>query len=236
MALKKTVWKSRLNIDELNTILIEIENTLNSRPLTYLSEENFHASITPNHLLHGRNVNIRNDSVRVNVLMGDEVRAKLDRYQTTLEHFRNRFYKEYVTSLRERHFYASSQKGFDNECKIRIGDVLLIKDDKTPRWNWKKGKVESLVTGNDGLVCGAVLRTYQEKLQNTTLIRRPLQLLIPLELPTVREVLHMENQETLQNSNDNSNDILTDPLKANTYHNDGKRRISKRIATKKVQK
>ena len=81
-----------------------------------------------------------------------------------------------------------------------MGDFLLIKQDKIPRLCWKKGKVESLIIGTDGYVRGAVLRT-QKKLNKTSLIKRPLQYLIPLEITSVtgdenaRETL--ENQDEM---------------------------------------
>ena len=39
-ALRKVVGKAKLNYDELQTVLIEIESMINSRPLTYMSDEN----------------------------------------------------------------------------------------------------------------------------------------------------------------------------------------------------
>ena len=45
--LKKVAGKAFLNYDELTTLLIEIEQTLNTRPLTYLSDNNQDEAITP---------------------------------------------------------------------------------------------------------------------------------------------------------------------------------------------
>ena len=45
--LKKVARKAFLNYDELATLLIEIEQTLNTRPLTYLSDNNQDEAITP---------------------------------------------------------------------------------------------------------------------------------------------------------------------------------------------
>ena len=39
--LKKVIWKSYLRYYEVETFLVEIEHALNSRPLTYMSEENY---------------------------------------------------------------------------------------------------------------------------------------------------------------------------------------------------
>ena len=54
--LKKVVGKAKLNFEELNTVIIEIEKYVNSRPLMYLSEEHEDTVITPDHLIDGRDI------------------------------------------------------------------------------------------------------------------------------------------------------------------------------------
>ena len=57
-SLKKTVGRSKLSYDELQTLLLEIELILNSRPLCYLYDDDQEDILTPDHLLYGRNFNI----------------------------------------------------------------------------------------------------------------------------------------------------------------------------------
>ncbi|GFV11608.1 integrase catalytic domain-containing protein [Trichonephila clavipes] len=58
LALRKTVGRATLFRDELETLLIEIEVVLNSRPLTYIfSEFNEPEPLTPSHMILGRRVN-----------------------------------------------------------------------------------------------------------------------------------------------------------------------------------
>ena len=59
-ALRKIVGSAKLNFEELHTILVQIENMMNTRPLTYLSGKNCDKHITPSHLMYGRNINKRN--------------------------------------------------------------------------------------------------------------------------------------------------------------------------------
>ena len=61
--LKKVIWKPCLRYYEVETVLVEIEHTLNSRLLTYMSEENYAESITPHHLLYGRDINRKNSGI-----------------------------------------------------------------------------------------------------------------------------------------------------------------------------
>ncbi|XP_006822499.1 uncharacterized protein LOC102805742 [Saccoglossus kowalevskii] len=54
-AIKKVLGRSFVTSDELNTIITEIESTLNDRPLTYVSTDIDDATpLTPSHLLIGR--------------------------------------------------------------------------------------------------------------------------------------------------------------------------------------
>ena len=52
--LKKTLRNAKVTSAELYTLVIEIEGTLNNRPLTYLSADEFDKALTPNHLICGR--------------------------------------------------------------------------------------------------------------------------------------------------------------------------------------
>lgn len=63
---------------------------------------------------------------------------------------------------------------------ITVGDVVLVHEEGLPRSFWKLAKVEEVITGRDGQPRGAVLRVPAKNGQTTTL-RRPLQLLYPLE-------------------------------------------------------
>ena len=50
------IGKATLTHDELVTMLVEVEATLNSRPISYLSSEDLDEPLTPSHLLTGRRI------------------------------------------------------------------------------------------------------------------------------------------------------------------------------------
>ena len=103
------------------------------------------------------------------------------------------------------------------QCGLKIGDVVIIRDDKVKSRNsWRLGRVESLVIGQDGHVRGANLLTRSEEGRRTTM-SRPIQKLIPLEvLPdgsrsepiSAKPVVHASNETSLEMRN-NANDIDT---------------------------
>ena len=63
-----------------------------------------------------------------------------------------------------------------------VDDLVLVHDEGHPRSHWKLGKVEQILTSNDGQNRGAVVRVQAKKSKRTSLLRRPLQLLYPLEV------------------------------------------------------
>ena len=56
MTLRKTMGKTILAFEEMNTVLIEVESVLNARPLTYVEDDQDGVSYMLSHLLHGRQI------------------------------------------------------------------------------------------------------------------------------------------------------------------------------------
>ena len=59
LTLEKVLGKVYLTYLELYTMLTDIENIMNSRPLTYLNEDQFLESLTPNHSIYSRSLHSR---------------------------------------------------------------------------------------------------------------------------------------------------------------------------------
>ena len=179
LSLKKVIRNARLNYDELSTVLVEVEAALNSRPLTYVFDE-MEEPLTPSHLIVGRrilSVPSKNSSNEVDQTEGILTRrAKF--LQRTLDHFWNRWKSEYLTQLREYHRYS---KRANSVRKVQVGDIVCLHENKTPRQQWRLGKIEPLLPGRDGHVRSAVVRVKSGN-SPTAEWRRPLQRLYPLEV------------------------------------------------------
>ena len=52
-SLRKILFRSTVNYEELVTIVTEIEGIINCRPLTYIYNDNAEV-VTPSHLIYGR--------------------------------------------------------------------------------------------------------------------------------------------------------------------------------------
>ena len=175
--LRKAVGSRRLTYEELNTVLIEIEAVLNSRPLTYIYEEDVVVPLTPSHLFCGRRLLDRHE--QSSNPMDDEILVKRKKMvdqmkggEAVVAHFWRRWSREYLVDLRE-HQKTHVQK---RQPGISVGDVVLIEEDGKKRNNWRLGRIDEVVVGKDGIVRGANVKTAKGK------IGRPLQKLYPLEV------------------------------------------------------
>lgn len=191
--LRKVLGNARLSADELLTVLMELEATLNSRPLTYDYDELGAEMLTPSHLIYGRRLlslpEMRNDEEESETGL-----LRRFRYLAKLRiHFWNRWRREYLTDLREHH---RGKK--ESQNKVSIGDVVLVHEDNAKRSNWKMGKVVEKIIGKDGVVRGAKVRLMTKG--KPIIVNRAVQKLYPLEVSsTLKEV--SENESGRRNAN-----------------------------------
>ena len=168
---------AKLTYEQLETVLVEIEGVLNSRPLTYVYDEIDEPPLTPSSLVAGKRVLDQNTMSENSSTSDAHLLSKRQKHlQLLLTHFRNRWKNEYLTGIRE---YQQLSSTNDNRM-VKVGDIVHIHD-KVPRVRWKMGKVDKLLSGKDGLVRAAEL-TLLDKSQRITRTKRPIQKLYPLEV------------------------------------------------------
>ena len=188
-ALRKTLKNAHLSYEELETVVIEIEAVINSRPLSYLQDHEILEPLTPSHLMYGRRLKtqMRNCEAR----NSDEISPnKCVQYvNRLLEQYWKRFSTEYLTSLRERQLKGG------NIPAVKINQVVLVKQKYMPRNSWNLGKVIRIICSPDGVPKGAEIRTGKG------ILKRPLHLLCPIEM-------HPDDDHSTQRSenDDLSND------------------------------
>ncbi len=177
--------RSRLSLDELQMALVEIESIINSRPLSYISSDDRKEPLTPSHLLIGRRVLSLPDHLGHQSDPGDEeftlnstgLSARLRCLNELLNHFWNRWRREYFTELREAHRQSKRSPTVD---AISVRDAVLVHDESLPRGLWRLGRVKQLVPGRDDKVRGAVVCLSSGNGQSS-LLRRLVQRLYQLE-------------------------------------------------------
>ena len=136
---------------------MEIESTLNSRPLTYEYDEAGEEMLMPAHLIFGRRIQSMPDPSASEESDEEESRSCSDRFRylrTRLAHFWSRWRNEYLKDLREIHCRESGKPARITE----VGDVVTVHEDNKKIGNWKMDIVEKLVKGKDGVVRGAEVR------------------------------------------------------------------------------
>ena len=87
-SLKKVLWKNKFNYIESETILQEAEFVINLRLLTYLNEDSFNESLTPNFIIHGGNIsNHCDEEIQSNNITTKDVRNVCKHTDIVLKHF-----------------------------------------------------------------------------------------------------------------------------------------------------
>ena len=85
--------------------------------------------LTPFHLIFGKSFNVKCE-IDFNVkVKSDDLRVQVKHTEIVLKHFNNRFYKEYMSPLLEQYSFQTKRNS-NNQAKMRIGEIVIIKDDK----------------------------------------------------------------------------------------------------------
>ncbi|CAG7824014.1 unnamed protein product [Allacma fusca] len=134
------------------TLMAEAELIINSRPLTHVSiDHNDDEALTPNHFLIGTSGGYQP--------MGNFEYSNLDlksrwrMAQHLADLFWKRWIKEYLPCLTRR------TKWLDPARPIRVGDIVIIADERLPRNCWPKGIVTRTILGKDEKCRVADVRT-----------------------------------------------------------------------------
>lgn len=168
--LKRTLRRTSINYEEMSTVLCDCESVINSRPLTYMSEEAGEAvAITPAMFLQ----DIQEEGVPDLDQINKSHLSKNLRYRQRLkEELRRRFRSQYLGQL----FQSNKRK--HTSAPFSIGDIVLVANDLQKRLDWPMARIKELFPGKDGHIRVVKLQTPSGELI------RPIQRLIPLEMET----------------------------------------------------
>ena len=163
------ILRSQASLDDeaLHTSLVEVENLINSRPLTKVSADPEDGVLTPNHLL------ILQDNVKYTAQeldLGAVYRRKWKRVMQIRDQFWKTWSSRYLQDLQLR------QKWHKEIRELVPGDVVLHVEAGLPRGAWPLAVVTSTKTSHDGKVRSADIKTSK------TNYTRPVNKLVKLEL------------------------------------------------------
>ena len=160
-ALRMSTGEQILSWNEMATIFAEVKSIVNSRPLTYLSDDpNDLRPLTPNHLLLGR--------ASVDVPHGPyedtkNLHRRFQYVQTLVNNFWSRFIAEYIPKL----IAAGRSKWQNKEIQIKKDDIVLIVENNVPRGKWNLGRVLEVFPGTDGIVRNVRVKTENGELKRS---------------------------------------------------------------------
>ena len=210
-SLRKVLRRKCVSLEQLQTLLTEIEAIINSRPLTYVDGDfNSGRALTPSNFL-SLNPTVGMPQFETENLQDPDYLPKLSSAENLLQTWRKgmnlltQFWKvwknDYLKSLRERTQTQLHQSRLKADLEPCIGDIVLIHD-QTPHGSWKIGMVNKLISSHDGQIRAAVV-----KLPSRKMLTRPLKLLYPIECfdkddskndkPTVTDQGHINQNKTL---------------------------------------
>ena len=92
--LKRVIGYVRLTFDELVTVVIEVEATLNSRPLSYVSPDDLDEPLTPATSLPGL-LTSNEDTDYTTATSPADITRRVKHLNTILNHFWKRWRREY---------------------------------------------------------------------------------------------------------------------------------------------
>ena len=158
--------EQKLTEETLSTLLCEVENILNNRPITPTSDDaNDFQALRPSHLLMMQaspSSPCKSDSK-------DIYRSRWRQVQYLADLFWKRWLKEYLPELQRR------QKWLTEKPNVSVGDLVLLVDENVPRNLWPMGRVVEVCQSDDKLVRNVKVKT------KCTCLTRPITKLVMLE-------------------------------------------------------
>ena len=166
--MRKIAGTHKLTFEELNTVVVEAEATLNSRPLLTvdLLPEDGMPVLTPGHFLIG--CPLHSPPVKTDV---DPQISTYKRWNLCLKlssELWKQWSAEYLQSLQARNKW---KKPLEN---LKVGDLVLVKDEELYHRVWPLARVEKTYTCTDGKVRIADVR------MGSKIYRRPVHKIVPL--------------------------------------------------------
>ncbi|XP_068987481.1 uncharacterized protein [Bombus flavifrons] len=165
----RVVGTELLTFEHLNTLVIEIEAILNSRPLTPISSDPKDPPVlTPGHFLIGDTLTSLRERDFRTVPSGRL--SSWQRIHQIKQYFWSRWNREYLNELTRRNKWDKGKHD------IREGTVVILREDNVPSMQWPLGRVIKVHPGADGIIRTATVQTA------TSILDRGVKRLVPLPI------------------------------------------------------
>ena len=177
-SLATAISRKLLSLEEFRTVVLEAENIVNSRPLTYQSDSTRDVPLSPSQLAWGRDLTLMPPLLQPGDPLDEHFDAKATRAQyellsNALERFRKRWHSEYLLSLREKHNNVCAE---DPTHHLSVGQLVMVRHENVHRIEWPLGVITAVYPDARGIIRTAEVEECGKR------SRRPISYLIPLEL------------------------------------------------------
>ena len=175
------IGRTKLTSDEFYTVLTEVEAMVNSRPLTFISDEPQETSyITPASFLIGRpitNIPIRTSKGKdPGGLSSKEINRCLISQNRMLESIWKMWKEDYIRQL------GRVPNDLKEDNALKVGELVMVTDHNSPRCKWEVGLIESVKEGRDGKIRQCKVRTAKRGT-----LTRPVQHVARLEMESMEK-------------------------------------------------
>jgi hypothetical protein len=143
--------KSRTPSDEIfRSAIIEVEATVNSRPLHYTTTEDVgEPALSPNSFLH---LSLNNSPLPQDP-KSISSKKQWVKVQEIAHEFWTRWLQQYLPTI------ATRSKWFDDTKPLEVGKLVLLMDDSIKRGEWKRGIIKEVYKSHDGKIRSATVKT-----------------------------------------------------------------------------
>lgn len=160
--LKKVLGNTSLNYEDFQTLLTQIEATLNSRPLSPISTDPEDLNpLTPGHFIIGRPLCALPEPSYVDV--PENHCSRYQHIQRLIQMFWKRWSKEVIPELQKRTKWFRHLPNL-----LHIDSVVLLQDDNLPPLQWCLGRVTEIHHSSDNIPRSATVITSSGKLLKRT--------------------------------------------------------------------
>ncbi|XP_040151923.1 uncharacterized protein LOC120893847 [Anopheles arabiensis] len=179
----RTIGTTSITQESMLTLLAQVEQCLNSRPITPLSDEPSDLEpLTPGHFLVGGNLQA------VPIIDYTETPSNyLREYQLVQKHLQTiwaRWYPEYLQQLQARAKYCNGKSAV-----LKENTLVIIKEDNVHPTSWPMGRIVAVHPGKDDVVRVVTVRTASGK----QIVRAANRLAV---LPNPDVISNLEQKET----------------------------------------
>ena len=174
---KRVVGSLVLSFEELTTVACQVEACLNSRPILATTSHNQDgiSTLTSGHFLMMQPPTAY--PTDPSPMEEPHLTTKWRMCQSLIQHFWNRWHREYLQTLQSRTKWTKTQPN------LQEGDVVILKEDKHFSCHWPIAKIIKTYPGSDGLVRVALIKTststYKRPVTKLALLHREQDLMAP---------------------------------------------------------